>query len=421
MEVRISKKVFNDIYLSSLDSTNRYEVIYGGAGSGKSVFMAQKKLYFNMSDKGRNTLVVRKVGKTNRYSTFALFNQIISDWNLYQIFDINKTDMTITNKYNKNQIRFAGLDDVEKLKSITFESGILTDIWIEEASEANVNDFRVLDTRLRGANKYNIPFQINLTFNPISQLSWLKSQFFDNTNQEFRKKVSILKTTYKDNKFIDNDYKEMLEALKNEDFNFYRVYALGEWGTFANVILTNWEVVDIDCYRDLNKLYSQFEYLMYGIDWGVSHASVILLVGVKNNGDIYVLDELYKKGLTNSELILEAEDFILDNNMEIVADSAEPDRIREFKLNNFLNIRPAQKGAGSVKTGIDFLKRNKIYINSHCSNTIKEIQNWQYKTDKDGNVLDIPVAFNDDCMAALRYATEQFWPSKKTIGFVKLR
>lgn len=421
MEVRISKKVFNDIYLPYLDSTNRYEVIYGGAGSGKSVFMAQKKLFLNMRDKGRNTLVVRKVGKTNRYSTFALFNQIINDWNLHQIFDINKTDMTITNKYNKNQIRFAGLDDVEKLKSITFESGILTDIWIEEASEVNVNDFRVLDTRLRGTNKYNIPFQINLTFNPVSQLSWLKSQFFDNTNKEFRRKVSILKTTYKDNKFIDDEYREMLEALKDEDYNFYRVYALGEWGTSTNVILTNWEVVDIDYYRDLNKLYSQFEYLTYGIDWGVSHASVILFVGVKNNGDIYVLDELYKKGLTNSEFILEAEDFILDNNMEIIADSAEPDRIREFKLNNFLNIRPAQKGAGSVKTGIDFLKRSKIYINSHCSNTIKEIQNWQYKTDKDGNVLDIPVPFNDDCMAALRYATEQFWPSKKTIGFVKLR
>lgn len=420
MEVRISKKVFNDIYLSSLDSTNRYEVIYGGAGSGKSVFMAQKKLYLNMRDKGRNTLVVRKVGKTNRYSTFALFNQIISDWNLYPIFNINKSDLTITNKYNKNQIRFAGLDDVEKLKSITFESGILTDVWMEEASEANINDFRVLDTRLRGTNKFNIPFQINLTFNPVSQLSWLKSQFFDNTNKSFRNKVSILKSTYLDNKFIDDEYREMLESLKDEDYNFYRVYCLGEWGTFANVILTNWEVVDIDYYRDLNKLYQNFEYLVYGIDWGVSHASVILLVGVKNNGDIYVLDELYRKGYTNSELITDAENFILDNNMEIVADSAEPDRIREFKLNNFLNIRPAQKGAGSVKTGIDFLKRNKIYINSHCANTIKEIQNWQYKTDKDGNVLDIPVPFNDDCMAALRYATEQLWPTNKGIGFVKL-
>ncbi|WP_416199081.1 MAG: hypothetical protein ACFWUA_05120 [Sporanaerobacter sp.] len=290
MEVRISKQVFNPVYLPYLDTDNRYEVIYGGAGSGKSVFMAQKKLYLNMRDKGRNTLVVRKVGKTNRYSTFALFNQIISDWNLYPIFNINKSDLTITNKYNKNQIRFAGLDDVEKLKSITFESGILTDVWMEEASEANVNDFRVLDTRLRGLNKYNIPFQINLTFNPVSQLSWLKSQFFDNTNKSFRDKVSILKSTYLDNKFIDNEYREMLELLKNEDLNFYNVYALGNWGTFQNIILSNWEVKELD----LNNIWKDYDYLVYGLDFGYNHPSALILVGIKDN-NIYVLDELYKR------------------------------------------------------------------------------------------------------------------------------
>jgi phage terminase large subunit len=416
MEVRISKKVFNPIYLPYLDSDNRYEVIYGGAGSGKSVFMAQKKLFLNMRDKGRNTLVVRKVGKTNRYSTFALFNQIISDWNLYQIFDINKTDMTITNRYNKNQIRFAGLDDVEKLKSITYESGILTDIWIEEASEASVNDFRVLDTRLRGTNKFNIPFQINLSFNPVSQLSWLKSQFFDNTNKEFRRKVSILKTTYKDNKFIDDEYREMLEALKDEDYNFYRVYALGEWGTFQNIILSNWEVRELS----LDNIWRDYDYLTYGLDFGFNHPSALILVGIKD-GDIYVLDELYKRRLTNAELIQEAEKFVVDRNISIVADSAEPDRIREFRNNGFLSTRAAEKGKNSVKMGIDYLRGRKIYINTKCVNTLKEIQNWQYKVDKEGNVTEEPVPFQDDAIAAIRYATEQFWGSKNGLGFVKLR
>lgn len=416
MEVRISKKVFNPIYLPLLDSTNRYEVIYGGAGSGKSVFMAQKKLFLNMRDKGRNTLVVRKVGKTNRYSTFALFNQIISDWNLYPIFDINKTDMTITNRYNKNQIRFAGLDDVEKLKSITFESGILTDIWIEEASEANVNDFRVLDTRLRGTNKYNIPFQISLTFNPVSQLSWLKSQFFDNPNKEFRKKVSILKTTYKDNKFIDDEYREMLEALKDEDYNFYRVYCLGEWGTFQNIILTNWEVKDLS----LDNIWRDYDYLVYGLDFGYNHPSAMILIGIKDD-EIYVLDELYKRRLTNEELICEAEKFVIDKNIPIIADSAEPDRIKEFRNNGFFSIRPAEKGKNSVKSGIDYLRGRKIYINTRCVNTLKEIQNWQYKVDKEGNVTEEPVPFQDDAIAAIRYATEQFWGSKTGLGFVKLR
>ena len=41
--------------------------------------------------------------------------------------------------------------------------------------------------------------------------------------------VGILHTTYLDNKFIDTEYKKLLENLVNEDEYFYTVYALGEW------------------------------------------------------------------------------------------------------------------------------------------------------------------------------------------------
>jgi phage terminase large subunit len=106
--VTISKEVFNDIYYPNLNVHTRYEVFYGGAGSGKSVYVCQKKLYKCLTKK-MNLLVVRDTGKSNRDSTFALFKQMISKWKLTELFKIRESDMRIK-CLNGNEIIFAGLD-----------------------------------------------------------------------------------------------------------------------------------------------------------------------------------------------------------------------------------------------------------------------------------------------------------------------
>jgi phage terminase large subunit len=95
-------------------------------------------------------LVVRQTGDTNRKSTFPLLKQVISHWNLAAHFKINESDMRIKCLLTGNEVAFAGLDDVEKIKSITFENGELTDIWCEEATELTQADVEIIDDRLRG-------------------------------------------------------------------------------------------------------------------------------------------------------------------------------------------------------------------------------------------------------------------------------
>ena len=229
ISIDISKKVFNAIYLPYLDNKARYEVYYGGSGSGKSVFIAQKKVYQHLKDKKRNSLFVRQTSNTNRLSTFPLIKQMINQWNVDQLFKINESDMRIRNKVNGNEIVFAGLDDVEKLKSITFANGELTDIWIEEASEISKEDFLQLDLRLRGRG--TLLKQITVSFNPVSITHWLKD-FIDSQKND----ISVLRTTYKDNRFIDDKYKQVLESFKDTDPYYYSVYALGEWGVLGKTI-----------------------------------------------------------------------------------------------------------------------------------------------------------------------------------------
>jgi len=223
--------LINPCYYQLLWSVCRYLVLYGGAGSGKSVFVAQKLVYRIVNEPGHRILCVRKVARTIRESTFALICSVISQWGLTKLFKINKSDMTITYRPNGNQFIFAGLDDVEKLKSI-FD---ITGIWIEEASEINFDDFSQLDLRLRG---FTLNYkQIILSFNPIIESHWLKGHFFDNTVAN----CLTLRTTYLDNQFIDAEYRQVLESLRETNPNYFRVYGLGEWGLFEGAFFSIWD------------------------------------------------------------------------------------------------------------------------------------------------------------------------------------
>lgn len=229
ININISKKVFNKAFIPYLDNDKRYLVFYGGAGSGKSFFVVERYIYKLLKSKMFNLLVVRATGKSNRDSTFALFKQVISKWNLSKHFKINESDLRIKCLLNGNEIIFSGLDDVEKLKSVTFSKGELTDVWIEEASEILEADFNQLDVRLRGKGTKK---QIVISFNPIDINHWLKKRFFDRTDDN----IEIFHTTYKNNDFLDEDYKKLLESYKETDEYYYNVYCLGMWGVLGKTV-----------------------------------------------------------------------------------------------------------------------------------------------------------------------------------------
>ena len=226
MQVTIPKKAFNACFLPFLeDDSHRYLVLYGGAGSGKSVFAVQRFLVRMLAKPLCNLLVVRAVAATHRDSTYALFKQVIARWGLGSLFTCRDSDLRITCA-NGNGAIFKGLDDAEKLKSVTFPKGELTEIWVEEASEIRESDFNQLDVRLRGAGAHK---QMVLTFNPVSVRHWLKGRFFDREDP----RAAVLKSTYKDNRFLDEDYKRTLEGYRDTDPYYYGVYCLGEWGVLG--------------------------------------------------------------------------------------------------------------------------------------------------------------------------------------------
>lgn len=225
--IKISKKVFNDVYLPYLDNTDRYLLFYGGGSSGKSYYIGQRYIYKLIHPTRCNLLVVRQTGDTNRRSTFPLLKQVISNWNLSEHFKVNESDMRIICKLTGNEVAFAGLDDVEKIKSITFSNGELTDIWVEEATETQEADINQLKVRLRGGKSKK---QMVLSFNPINIQHWIKKHFIDSGL------ATVCFSTYKDNKFLTDDDRAALEQLKQIDEYTYNVYCLGQWGILGKTV-----------------------------------------------------------------------------------------------------------------------------------------------------------------------------------------
>ena len=227
VDIKISKKVFNDVYLPYLNNEDRYLVFFGGGSSGKSYFIAERYIYKLIHPKRCNVLIVRQTGDTNRKSTFPLLKHVISNWNLAEHFKINESDMRIKCKLTGNEVAFAGLDDVEKIKSITFENGELTDIWVEEATETQESDINQLKVRLRGGKSKK---QMVLSFNPINIQHWIKGHFIDSGL------ATVCFSTYKDNKFLTDDDRAALEDLKRTDEYTYNVYCLGQWGILGKTV-----------------------------------------------------------------------------------------------------------------------------------------------------------------------------------------
>lgn len=400
----MSEIVLNKAFKECNENRCRYKLVMGGAGSGKSTNVAMDYIakLSNPMNYGANLLVVRASEHSHAQSTFAELDKAITALGVRDIWEVRTSNLTMRNKYTDSVIYFRGCNDqraLERLKSITCKSGKLCWVWIEEATELRQTDVDIIDDRLRGELPENLYYQITMTFNPVSATHWIKSVFWDSTDQN----IYRCHTTYLDNKFIDPQYAERMERRKLTDPQGYKIYALGEWGVTEGLVFENWTIGN---YSD-----KEFENLSIGTDFGFNHAHATLLLG-ERDGDIYVLRECVCHNMTKTEILRELSRYRIPKRIPMYCDSAEPASIKEFRAGGYLAL-PVEKEKNSVKAQIDWLKDRRIFIDGRCVNLLKEIGQYRWIMDTvTGEYTDSPVTINDDCIAALRYGIEPWRKNK---------
>lgn len=260
MKVARAKIKTNPIYTKyASDYWGRYLFYFGGAGSGKSVSAVQKHVKRLVSEDGANHrfMILRKVGNTLYRSVWAEFVAVLEQtgFDRFCKFKFSQGINYIKFLPNGNEAHFLGMDNPEKVKSFREP----TSVFMEEATEFEEKDFLQLDLRLRGKTKY--PKQLTACFNPVSEDHWLLKYVEPQLDKDSIKKVQNLtylepnkvweftrefynKTTGKterletrtinttsiDNRFLDDQYRAVLDSMASIDEMHYTVYSLGRWG-----------------------------------------------------------------------------------------------------------------------------------------------------------------------------------------------
>lgn len=394
------REVVGKGYKEAWNYTGRYLVIKGGRASKKSKTMALRWIVKMMKHPEANLLVVRKVFNTHRDSTFADLKWATHRLGVAHLWQFKVSPLEAIYLPTGQKILFRGLDNPLSITSITVEKGYLCWCWFEEAYQiTNEDDFDKVDMSIRG-DTGGLFKQIVLTFNPWNEKHWLKRRFFDTPNPN----TLALTTNYLCNEFLDDADRELFEWMKQHKPRRYRVEGLGDWGIAEGVIFEDWEERDFDP-KEIAKRPGVVA--TFGLDFGYTAdptAYLAVLVDKKNR-ELYIFDEHYERGMLNNEIaeMIKYKGYAKER---IIADSAEPKSIEEIRRYGISKIKPAQKGKDSVLNGIQFIQQFKIYVHPKCVNTIVELNNYVWDTDKDGKMINQPIDDYNHLMDALRYALE---------------
>lgn len=155
-----------------------------------------------------------------------------------------------------------------------------------------------------------------MSWNPISKHHWL----YDFAEINPPESSILIKSTYKDNPWLSDQYIKALEELYTRDPQKARVYCDGEWGIDAEgLVFTNWTTDSLNP----DELAKKYEHRA-GCDFGYRDPSAVCECFYDaDNRTIYITDEFYRTGQTLDELAAAIKRMHLDRT-KLYCDSAEP-------------------------------------------------------------------------------------------------
>lgn len=388
------------VYNEFFKTDKTYVVCKGSRASGKSVAACYYILLTMMRHPLANALCVRQVASTLRDSVYSTLKWCINQLGISHLWKCTLNPLEIVYIPTGQKIFFRGCDDSMKIASIAVDTGVLNILLVEEAYQVTEEDFDMIQESLRGKLPEGYKKRIMLIFNPWLA-NWIKTRFFDVVDDD----ILAMTTTYKDNPYLSDTDLAMFERMKVQNPRRYEVAGLGNFGVMSGQIFDNWEV------QDLTDLIPTFDNVYWGLDFGVVDVNALVGIHVDmGQRKIYVFDEFYKGNLSLDELSEEVSKRI--DNHYVTCDSAGAQNILELN-NRGIWALPSIKGKDSILHGIQFILDFDVIIHKDCKNFIKEISNYQWDTDKQGNSVNRPVDRDNHLMDAIRYALEPLMHQSK--------
>lgn len=397
------KQQVNEVYEPLFTKKPRYFILMGGRGAGRSTVASQRANAKLIAPEYYRCAIMRYVLGDIRNSIYKEILDRAEENGILGNLQVNESMMSI--QYGANSISAVGFrksshDQKAKLKSLAN----FNEVIIEEADEIPEEDFMQLDDSLRTL-KGDITITLLLNCPPKSH--WIIKRWFNLLPSGIKDfYIPELKPELTDTVFIRTNWKDNKKNIDPKSIENYLRYKETKPDHYYNMIeglvpevvrgkiYSNWQ--------EIESLPHEARLERRGNDFGYTNDPTAIAAVYYYNG-AYILDEeLYRKGMSNKAIA----DFLNTSTSSetlVIADSAEPKSIDEIKLYG-INMLPAEKGPGSVNRGIDFVKSQKIFYTKRSVNLKNEYENYAWREDKDGNVLNEPKPGNDHLMDAVRYA-----------------
>lgn len=373
-------------------------VFKGGRGSTKSTTVGMTIVELMKNNHDIHAVVCRKVGNTIKDSVYNKIKWAIGKQEFTEEFDSKLSPMEITLKATGQKIYFRGADDPDKIKSINPEFGYIGILWFEELDQfAGPEEIRKIEqSAIRGGDLA----WIFKSFNPPKTMNnWANKYVLEPKENRI-----VHSSTYLDvpKGWLGQPFIDEAEHLKEVNPNAYEHEYMGIANGNGGNVFEYLEIRDIT-----DEEIGHMDRIFAGVDYGWYPDAFCYLRTYYDSAreKIYLIDELYVNKWSNSKTA----DWIKKKGYDdytMICDSAEPKSVNDFR-DAGLPARGAIKGPGSIEYGFKFLQTKTIVIDpKRTPNAYKEITEYEYDRDKEGNVISGYPDGNDHAISALRYAYE---------------
>lgn len=396
LPARVIGKAFVDI--NRQIKPNIEYVFEGGRGGLKSSFVAFKIVELIKNNPQMHACITRQVAGTLKDSVYANMKWAINELGLMEEFECKVSPLEIKYIKTGQTIYFRGLDDETKLKSIKPEFGYIGILWKEEKDQmkGDAQERSVNQSVLRGGDE---SYDFSSYNPPKSKSNWVNRIKLVPNSKRVIHHSSYLEAPaeWLGQKFIDD-----AAHLKEINPEAYEHEYLGVPNGDGGNVFEYLEIRDI-----ADEEVSRMDRIFAGVDYGWYPDAFCYLRTYYDSAreKIYLIDELYVNKWSNSKTAEWIKKKGYDD-YTMICDSAEPKSVNDFR-DAGLPARGAIKGPGSIEYGFKFLQTKTIVIDpKRTPNAYKEITEYEYDRDKEGNVISGYPDGNDHAISALRYAYE---------------
>lgn len=363
----------------------KYKYIINTGSSRSSKTYSILELIHQICDANNNIRATawRDTKKDCRDTIWQDYQKILALSNRLNYNNRNKTEAYYSFPHKNSRFEFHGTDDEEKVHGLTQQIA-----WINEPYKISKDTFDQIDMRSD---------VIFIDWNPK------KSHWIDTLSKQDN--AIVIHSTFKDNPFCPEQSRIKILSYEPTPYNVekgtadgykWQVYGLGLKAEKPNRIYKDWNVFTDEEFENLP--YNSY----YGLDFGSTNPTALPEIKYDGNDTFFIKEQIYKP---ISEMGCSLPEYIAKHNIDkkipMVADSADPLKIADL-LNNGYNMIPAMKGQGSVNSGIEFIRKFKIYYTASSVNLQDEYENYEWEI-VNGVNLERPLKENDHLLDAVRY------------------